>query len=142
MKEKADQLILLFTSLIEDLYSDEKSASVNTPLCSLSSNDLKVLLALDGKDHPSIKEISEEKSLPMSTLTGIFNKLVDRGLVERYRCRSDRRIVRVGLSAAGQEAVSLKKQHSEDFALKILSPLSGEEQNQLLELLKKITDRN
>ena len=138
MNQKAEKLIELFTELITNHYNNEKSACKNTPLCTLSSNDLKVLCSLNGKDFPSIKEISEELSIPMSTLTGIFNKLVTRGFVERYRCKEDRRVVRVNLTKKGIETTILKYQNSHNLALGILEKLNNEEQEQLLNLLSKI----
>jgi DNA-binding MarR family transcriptional regulator len=141
MNEKAERLIDLFSKLFEDRYDEEKSASVDTPLCSLSSNDLKVLCSLNGKDFPNIKEISDELSFPMSTLTGIFNKLVSKDLVSRDRCEFDRRVVRVNLTEKGYEAAKIKKANSQNFALSILSHLNESEQEQLLLLLEKIVSR-
>ena len=138
MEQRAEKLIEIFTELLEQHYSDERSACRSSLLCSLNSNDIKVLCALDGKTNPNIKEISEELQFPMSTLTGIFNKLVEKGLVNRIRCSSDRRIVRVNLTPTGKEAAKLKKQSSYEFAMRILQPLQTEEQKQLLELLQKI----
>lgn len=138
MKEKAEKLVVLFSELIENSYRDQKSACIDTPLCSLSSNDLKVLCSLNGKNHPSIKEISDELAIPMSTLTGIFNKLVTKNLVARDRCEEDRRVVRVHLTAFGREAAAIKKSNSHNFALEILQKLSNKEQDQLLLLLTKI----
>lgn len=138
MKEKAEKLIELFTELIKNGYQDEKSACADSPLCSLSSNDLKVLCSLNGKKHPSIKEISEELNFPMSTLTGIFNKLVKKELVVRSRCDQDRRVVRVNLTTKGREATALKKTTSQNFVIDILRKLTEQEQNQLLKLLYKI----
>lgn len=139
MKDKADRLIDLFSLLIEYSYADEKSSCKNTPLCTLNSNDLKVLLALSSKNHPGIKEISEELQLPMSTLTGIFNKLVDKDLVERDRCEEDRRVVRVHLSRRGIDAAEQKKSNTQSFAENILAKLTETEQEQFLSLLEKIT---
>ena len=139
MKEKAGRLIELFNILIETRYSDQKSAYSDTPLCTLNSNDLKVLLSLTTKDHPGIKEIADELSLPMSTLTGIFNKLVSKGLVTRDRCEVDRRVVRVHLTPKGLEAAMLKEENSRRFAVGILESLTEDEQDQLLKLLAKMT---
>jgi len=141
MKKKAEQLINLFTKLFEYRYIDEKSAYADTPLCALNSNDLKVLCSLNGKDFPSIKEIADELSLPMSTLTGIFNKLVSKNLVSRDRCEYDRRVVRVNLTDMGREAAVLKAANAQNFALDILRTLTEAEQNQLLMLLEKIVSR-
>ena len=138
MKEKAEKLIELFTTLMENGYRDNKSACTDTMLCSLSSNDLKVLCSLNGKQDPSIKDISEELNFPMSTLTGIFNKLVAKELVARDRCREDRRVVRVKLTEHGKKATALKQTNSRQFAIDILRKLSEQEQDQLLNLLKKI----
>ncbi len=138
MKEKAEKLIRLFSELLENSNRDEKTACADTPLCTLSTNDLKVLLSLCDREHPSIKEISEELQLPMSTLTGIFNKLVDRKFVKRYRCVTDRRVVRVHLTKKGCDAAAIKRENSERFASAVLNILAENEQNQLLFLLEKI----
>lgn len=138
MKEKAEKLVVLFSELIESSHRDQKTACIDTPLCSMSANDLKVLCALHGKNQPSIKEISEELAIPMSTLTGIFNKLVKKDFVYRGRCEEDRRVVRVHLTETGLRAAALKKNNSHNFALEILQKLSDNEQEQLLKLLKKI----
>ena len=139
MNEKSEQLIELFTKLFEYRYNDEKSSCAAPPLCSLSSNDLKVLCSLSGKDFPSIKEISEELSFPMSTLTGIFNKLVSKGLVSRDRCEFDRRVVRVNLTDHGREATKIKKDNNQNSARDILCRLTETEQDLFLALLEKIT---
>ena len=138
MKVKTEKLVQLFSELIEHSYADEKSACADTPLCTLNTNDLKVLLSLSTKERPGIKEISEELNLPMSTLTGIFNKLVQKKLVARDRCETDRRVVRVHLTEKGRGAADLKKSNAERFASEILNRLSESEQNQLIFLLEKI----
>ena len=138
MKEKAEKLAELFNRLIEYNYEDTKSACSDTPLCSLNGNDLKVLCLLSCKENPAIKEISDELSIPMSTLTGIFNKLVSKQLVARDRCSEDRRVVRVRLTDVGREAAAIKHQHSRNFAEKILKSLNEDEQSQFLGLLDKI----
>ena len=74
----------------------------------------------------------------MSTLTGIFNKLVSKKLVTRDRCSNDRRVVRVQLTENGRKAAEVKQQHSHNFAIRILSSLNEDEQQQLIGLLEKI----
>ena len=139
MKEKAAKLMELFGTIVESIYSDEKSACADSPLYCLNTNDLKVLLSLRDKENPGIKDIANELSLPMSTLTGIFNKLVSRGLVDRERCISDRRVVRVNLTEKGLEAALQKQKRGETIAVSILNKLDESEQSQLLNLLSKIT---
>ena len=138
MEKRADRLSELFSRLVAYNHQDEKSACADSPLCSLNSNDLKVLCLLSCKNQPAINEISDELAIPMSTLTGIFNKLVSKKLVTRDRCSNDRRVVRVQLTENGRKAAEVKQQHSHNFAIRILSSLNEDEQQQLIGLLEKI----
>jgi DNA-binding MarR family transcriptional regulator len=137
MNEMAERLAELHDRIFESRYRSEKNACSEPPLCYLGSSDIRVLCTLEGRSNPSIKEISEELDMPMSTLTGIFNKLVNKNLVDRVRCSKDRRIVHVNLTEKGREAAYLKKSASADFAFDILNNLNHEEQIQLIAILEK-----
>ncbi len=76
----------------------------------------------------------------MSALTAIIDRLVVQGVVLRERSEEDRRIVRIGLTAKG---VSLYEEHLKmqlDLSRKMLSRLSTQEQDALLDILRKIVD--
>ena len=85
--------------------------------------------------------LSEETGLPLSTLTGLTDKLVSRGFLERSRSDFDRRVVEVGMTESGARAFSYRKNAHREKSRHILSALNPEEQKLLLGLLSKIADR-
>ena len=59
-------------------------------------------------DHPdcAMGELARSLGVRMSTATGLVDRLVQRGLVDREASRDDRRVIRIRLSARGRRAHS------------------------------------
>jgi len=94
-----------------------------------------------GRSGPgTMGSLAEKLSSSMSALTAIIDRLVAQGVVLRERSEEDRRIVRIGLTAKG---VSLYEEHLKtqlDLSRKMLLRLSVQEQDALLDILRKIVD--
>jgi DNA-binding MarR family transcriptional regulator len=73
---------------------------------------LKVLTV---KNECMMKKLAEDLELSMGTVTGIVDRLIKTGLVERHRDESDRRIVQVRPTKAGKQllenATKKKREH-------------------------------
>lgn len=86
-----------------------------------------------------MSEVAERVEISSASLTGIVDRLEQRGLVERERSDSDRRVVTVALTDDGREV--LDAAHA-DFSRRLdemLEPLSDAERDSLLRLLTKMT---
>jgi DNA-binding MarR family transcriptional regulator len=59
----------------------------------------------------TMRALSELLAMPPSSITGLVDTLVERGIVSRSNDPSDRRIVRVSISEAGTAFVSRIRQH-------------------------------
>ena len=83
-----------------DLYSRELAARSK-----LTAPQIICLrrLRLDGPSHPS--DLADRVSLSRATVTGIINRLEDRGYVVRDRGGNDRRRVLVRLTDLGEEII-------------------------------------
>ena len=94
-----------------------------------------------GRSGPAtMGTLAQKLSSSMSALTAIIDRLVAQGVVLRERSEEDRRIVRIGLTAKG---VSLYEEHLKtqlDLSRTMLSRLSAQEQDALLDILRKIVD--
>ena len=94
-----------------------------------------------GRSGPAtMGTLAGKLSSSMSALTAIIDRLVAQGVVLRERSEEDRRIVRIGLTAKG---VALYEEHLKmqlDLSRKMLSRLSAQEQDALLDILRKIVD--
>lgn len=98
------------------------------------------LVVLLGKHNSLImKEVADFVSVPMSTATGIVDKLVNKGYLMRFYSEEDRRIVRVGLSKYGQELYNMLERMMNMFGQNILEGFSEEERSQFIFLMQKAT---
>ena len=76
----------------------------------LTAPQLAVLQAIADLGEVTTGRISADVSLSQATVTVILDRLMDRGLVERYRSPVDRRVVYSRLTKAGQQALHQHRQ--------------------------------
>jgi DNA-binding MarR family transcriptional regulator len=69
----------------------------------LTPTQLSLLASLDAAGPVTLGELAELERVAPPSITRAIGKLVERGLVERDPDPTDRRVVRVGLSATGRE---------------------------------------
>ena len=72
----------------------------------LTAPQLAILQAIADLGEVTTGRISADVSLSQATVTVILDRLVERGLVERYRNPGDRRIVHSRLTQSGQTALA------------------------------------
>lgn len=72
----------------------------------LTAPQLAILQAIADLGEVTTGRISADASLSQATVTVILDRLVERGLVERYRSPDDRRIVHSRLTEAGGQALA------------------------------------
>ena len=101
---KPHSLERLIETLIDKRLRSLDHVCGNSLLNCLNTNELNVLQHLNSRAGLTMGRLADESGLALSTLTGITDKLVSRGLLERRRALGDRRIVQVGLSEEGRKA--------------------------------------
>ena len=74
---------------------------------------------------------------PMSTATGVIDRMVEGGWVCRDRSLKDRRVVEVRLTKRGREALRQKEEMGMAFCDAILNALDEKDQNAMLDILQK-----
>lgn len=141
MEEKVNKLTQYLMGMYESHTTWTREACLHSPIAELGANGLLVLEVLDCGDRLNMGALSEKTGLPLSTLTGITDKLVDRGLLERLRSERDRRVVEVAMSSAGRTAYAYRKEAHRSKSRHVLSKLTVAEQKQLLTLLAKIVSK-
>jgi DNA-binding MarR family transcriptional regulator len=72
----------------------------------LSLVHLHVLAVLDEAGSLPMGELAESLDVSQASATGIVDRMEQRGLVQRRRDDEDRRVIRVGQTAAGRELIS------------------------------------
>ena len=85
-----------------------------------------------------MSELAERSSTSQTSMTGIVDRLEERGLVERVRSAEDRRVVEVALTELGRS--EKMRAHASMLARldAALGPLDSGERQMMLELIRKI----
>ncbi len=86
-------------------------------------------------------ELAEVTQISSASLTGIVDRLEDRGLAHRVRSEQDRRVVTVELTEQGREEMVASNRDFETRVSALLEPLTAPEREQLLTLLTKMSGR-
>jgi len=88
-----------------------------------------------------MSELADVVEISSASLTGIVDRLEDRGLARRVRSDEDRRVVTVELTEAGRAEMVASNREFAARVRTLLEPLSEQERAQLLALLTKMTHR-
>lgn len=101
--ELLERIMALQAGMHEAVHVGRSSEWLQTEL---TVGQVKTLIALWRGDGARMSHLSHRLGTTVSTATGIVDRLVERGLVERMADREDRRIVLVRLSEAGTAEVA------------------------------------
>jgi len=110
----------------------------------LTLGQLECLHAINRLEAPSMSDLSHELGLPPSSVTGIVDRLVALGKVERQSDPGDRRVVRVALTAQGRRDRDRHRRLRRERLIRLLDALDDEELRALhiaLELVAQAADR-
>ncbi|MBB6214168.1 DNA-binding MarR family transcriptional regulator [Anaerosolibacter carboniphilus] len=70
----------------------------------ISRTEIMILMLLKKKEY-RVTSLAKEIGIPASTLTGVIDRLINKGYVERYRSTEDRRAVIVGVGTRTKEKI-------------------------------------
>ncbi|WP_344263116.1 MarR family winged helix-turn-helix transcriptional regulator [Actinomadura napierensis] len=99
---------------------------------------LRMLATNPGRSQ---RELAGDLGMPPSRFVPFADELEERGLIERRRNPSDRRIYALHLTGKGEKLLAELAQVGMNHEQQICESLSPEEHGQLLELLRRIADQ-
>lgn len=105
----------------------------------ISKRDFSIIVFVGKNDEVIMRDIAQFLNIPMSTCTGIVDKLVEKGHLRRFHSEKDRRIIKVSLSKSGKKSFHLMESGLYNLGNTMLSDLSAKEQENLISLLEKVT---
>jgi hypothetical protein len=85
-----------------------------------------------------MKDYSERLRVSQSTLTQLAERLVGRGLIERYPDEYDRRVVRLRASDSGRELLSVGDRKHRETVAEVWALLSETQRNTALDILETL----
>jgi len=106
--------------------------------CNLTPQQFAVLARLGETARVSQNELGRQTAMDQSTINGVVQRLLKRGLIAKQKCESDKRMILLKLTDAGRYALGLAMPAAREISDRTLSPLKPVEQQKLLDLLQRI----
>lgn len=103
-----------------------------------SKTELLILLLVERHGELTMSQMAEAMNMPMSTSTGIADRMVKGKLLKRERSESDRRVVVVCLDEKGKEVISRWKRVLREYLNQIEEALTDEEREVLVKVFIKV----
>ena len=86
----------------------------------------------------NMRQLAAGCGAALSTMTGIIDRLVKKGLVQRRHSQTDRRVVLIRLTDPGKQTYEARLDADMRLVLTMLQALSADEQGRLVEMVQKI----
>lgn len=84
--------------------------------------------------------LAERLGVSMASATGMVDRLVHAGWVERGRSQTDRRVVWVELTPSGRESMTAKQVERHRQIQQLFAPLAEADLENLAQILKRVID--
>jgi DNA-binding MarR family transcriptional regulator len=130
--ESADVVQQILEQLEPLIARQRRAVARDGCLRAISNTHLHVLFLLEGEGPIPMGRLAELMDVSLPNVTGIVDRMVERGLVERGRDADDRRVVTVSASDGGREAVEEIDQIRRRALGSVLERLTPEQQRRAL----------
>lgn len=114
------------------------------PPFEMPKQQMGLLCHISKENKRPMSYYSEKMMVPKSNLTGISDKLIKEGLIERAFDPNDRRVIILALTKKGEEYINKNMKRVKGEMLEKLDSLNDEDikrLNELIEEMKAIFDR-
>jgi MarR family transcriptional regulator, 2-MHQ and catechol-resistance regulon repressor len=137
-REELDQSLKLFIVLSRAYraVSDQVNKSIQS--YGLNPTEFAVLELLYHKGDQPLQQIGGKILLASGSITYVVDKLEQKGLIVRKACEKDRRVTYASITEKGKQFIENVFPEHEQTIHQIVSGLTVEEKEQLIELLKKL----
>lgn len=133
-KKTINDLIELFFSTSK-LIKDKLKSDIG---CQLSPVHLGLLKFIRENGSPTMHELADYLSVSAPAATSFIENLIKNGMLERIDDKSDRRIIRVAISQAGQKKLELTMTEVRRSLSGALEKMTKEQLEILCEALNKL----
>jgi len=104
----------------------------------LTPSQARVIFTLGGTDGMTCKDIGDETLITKGTLTGVVDRLEEKGLVERWSVEGDGRKTIIALTRRGERVFEKEFPRHVEFLKSKFDKLGAGDRKQATQLLEKI----
>ncbi|MBB4824118.1 MarR family 2-MHQ and catechol resistance regulon transcriptional repressor [Sporosarcina luteola] len=137
-REEIERSLKLFIVLsrASKVISEEANRLIET--YGLNPTEFAVLELLYHRGRQPIQKIGQKILLRSGSMTYVVDKLEKKGLLQRVFCEEDKRVTFMSITDEGKELIhSIFPSHEKNIQ-SIMSGLTSEEQEQAIQLLRKL----
>jgi DNA-binding MarR family transcriptional regulator len=138
MKDRVDELCRFIELLSKRFKQTEELFATRLEV---SERELALLRTLVEEGPMITKVLGGRFAVPVSTMTGLVDRMEKKGLVRRVRGRRDRRAIELEATPAGALALREHARGIEAVARGILDALPERDQDVLITILRKVGTR-
>lgn len=133
-----DSIVDLLIENIKKLFFPEEWIELDMKF---SKFELFTMLFLDKRKEITMTELVDYINSPMSTATGIVDRLVKNGYVNRERSETDRRVVILRLTEVGSQLIKKLKDMISEYLSMVLDDLTEEEKKFMTGIALKVMNK-
>jgi DNA-binding MarR family transcriptional regulator len=128
------------TSMLRFVNAVKGESEACSEICGgFNEKELQVVVFVGQNTNVKMTDISENLNSPLSTLTSVVDKLVEKKFLTRVHSVEDRRVVNVTLTPKGKSSYKTFVNRKNIMAEKILSLYTIDEQGVFIEFLGKMS---
>lgn len=135
MQHTLIELIEIITSKIASFEEFIKAEETFSKLTYKQFNYLEVIYKLK---HPTASELARELKITKPSITGLIERLEEKGYVKRVKSDDDRRVAHIHLSKKGELVNELHDRVHQKFAALFSKKLNSSELKTLILYLNKV----
>ena len=137
-----DKTLAVINTLLVDTFNNiltiEQKALKKENFFDVSVAEVHTIEAIGMYESKSMSEVAKSLCITVGTLTVAVNNLVKKGYVERFRCQTDRRVVKIRLTKKGKLLYRVDEQFHKNMVKATIEGLSEEEKKVLSQALTKL----
>lgn len=128
------------TSMLRFVNAVKGESEACSEICGgFNEKELQVIVFVGQNTNVKMTDISENLNSPLSTLTSVVDKLVEKKFLRRVHSVEDRRVVNVTLTSKGKNAYKTFLNRKDIMAEKVLSLYTLDEQGVFIGFLNKMS---
>lgn len=138
LEEKIEQALKLFIVLARANRAINDKVDKPIQAFGLNPTEFAVLELLYHKGDQALQQIGEKILLASGSITYVVDKLEKKGFLKRQACSKDRRVTYARITEDGKQLIEKIFPEHELRIYEIMSVLSDEEQQTMIEQLKRL----
>ena len=132
MEKDLELINSALVAVFNDILTIEESELQKSEFDDISIKEMHTIEAIGLHNERTSSEVAKRLSVTVGTLTVAINNLEKKGYVERIRCETDRRIVRLKLTNRGRLFYRVHASFHKNMVKAALTDMNEEEKNALV----------